>query len=537
MTDIIDESPSKNIEKTEVKEPTADEILDYLLDEAITMARETFYTFVKLMSPEILPEDFIDGRHIEVICNELQAVEASVANPKLPPKRLQIFLPPGSMKSRLGNLFCAWCLGKHPNWCFLAIASDQDFAMDNYGRPIKDLIDTARYQAIFPDTILKKDVQAAGRWDTTQKGRFVAKGVGQGIAGRRAHISIVDDAVTEQTTGNDLKKINGWYIKGLRTRLLPRGAEIIINTRWYVNDLSGHMEKVDAKSERPWKIIRIPALLTQEGRDILWRKGDKEERYAVGTSFWPEFWPTETLLEKKATTPPSEWNALYMQNPIAETGSIVRRDDFKIWKEPKPPNCKYVIVSWDTAFSSKETADYSAYTVWGVFKHEVTLFDGETKAVQSCMILLDCDRGRWDFAELCNKAQELDQQYQPDFMVIEDKASGQSLIPELRKRGVPVMPYMPERDKIYRLQACTPYFQAGRIWVPEDRNYVEELIDEVVAFPKGPNDDRVDTVSQAILWMRDTINIDNDGYSNYYEDEDEFRPKKKQNTYWGSLFG
>ena len=119
------------------------------------------------MAPEILPEDFVDGRHIQLICNELQDVVDSVANPDRKPRRLQLFMPPGSMKSKLSsNLFPAWCLGRHPNWCFLAIGNSSDFAIDNLGRPTKDLIDSEQYKAIFPDTQLKKDVQAAGRWDT-----------------------------------------------------------------------------------------------------------------------------------------------------------------------------------------------------------------------------------------------------------------------------------------------------------------------------------------------------------------------------------
>lgn len=127
-----------------------DSLYDDLLNQAITQSREDFHTFVKIMAPEILPEAFTDGRHIEIICTKFQEVEESVANPKKKPKRVQVFLSPGSMKSRLGNLFCAWCIGRHPNWCFIAIASDEALAIDNYGRPIKDLIDSPRYQRYLP---------------------------------------------------------------------------------------------------------------------------------------------------------------------------------------------------------------------------------------------------------------------------------------------------------------------------------------------------------------------------------------------------
>jgi predicted phage terminase large subunit-like protein len=511
------------------------------LDVLIERARDDFYTFVTLMAPVVLPDEFITGRHIELICHELQEVEESVTDKSKPPKRLQLFLPPGSMKSKLAsNLFPAWCFGRNPNWCFLAIGSDFDFAVDNFGRPTKDLIDSEQYKAIFPKTMLKKDVQSAGRWDTTRKGRFVARGAGQNIAGRRAHISIVDDAITEQTTDVDRKKINNWYRKGLRTRLLPRGAEIIINTRWHIEDLSGFMLNIDGeegvnhKTERPWRTVSIPALL-DENASVYLRNGldDVDPRFEVGTSFWPEFWPTDLLKEKRDGMEPSEWLALYMQTPIATEGGIVKRSHFRMWEYPDPPKCKHILVSMDTAFSTKESADYSAYTVWGVFTNEMDTFDGDT-VYQDSLILLSAGRGRWDFAELCNKAQDINGKYSPDFFIIEDRASGQSLIQELRKRSLPIMAYNPERDKHYRLQATTPYFQAGRIFIPEGREWTEEVISEVISFPKAPHDDYVDTISQAILWMRDSFMIDNDGYSNCGE-EDEYQSYKKRKTYWSSM--
>lgn len=517
------------------------------LDRLITKARTDFYTFVRLMAPLVLPEDFIDGRHIKLIAEKLQEVEESVKDTTKDPKRLQLFLPPGSMKSKIAsNLFPAWCFGRNPNWCFLAIGSDFDFSVDNFGRPTKDLLDSEQYQAIFPDTILKKDVKSAGRWDTTRKGRFVARGAGQNIAGRRAHISICDDVITEQTTDADRQKINRWYRKGLRTRLLPRGAEIIINTRWFIEDLSGFMLKIDGeygkdkKSKRPWEVISLPALLTPEASDFL-RQGlpEEDERFLPGTSFWPEFWPTALLQEKRDTMEPSEWLALYMQTPIAEEGGIVKRTYFQIWEDNEPPQCKYIVASMDTAYSAKESADYSAYSVWGIFTDYAETFDGDTLP-QECMILLSCEKGRWDFAELCRKAEEVNRKYYPDFFIIEAKASGQSLIPEMRKRGLPIVEYMPDKDKTSRLQATTPYFQSKRIYVPKDKQWAEELVAEVVSYnprPGGGNtaahDDYTDTVSQAVLWMRDQFMIDNEGYANNngFEDHD-FRYTGERRTYW-----
>lgn len=509
---------------------------DKILDQLIEKSRVNFYAFVKLMANVVLPDTFIDGVHIELICKELQDVADSVADKNRDPIRLQIMLPPGSMKSKIAsNLFPAWCLGKHPNWCFLALGSDFEFAVDNFGRPTKDIIDSPQYKAIFPLTFLKKDVQSAGRWDTTKKGRFVARGAGQNIAGRRAHIAIVDDALTEQTTDSDRIKINNWYRKGLRTRLLPRGAEIIINTRWFVEDLSGFMINVDKKTRRPWKEIKIPAILTLEASTML-RKfvANDDPRFKEGTSFWPEFWPTNVLLEKKETMPINEWSALYMQEPITEEGALIKRSEFKIWEDKDPPKCRYVIVSMDTALSQKEVANYSAYTVWGIFTNSVITFDN-SKMEQDCMILLAAGKDRWDFAGLCNKAKDLDTKYAPEFFIVEDTSAGILLIPEMQKRGLPILPYKPDRDKTFRLQACTPYFQAGRIWVPKGKTWAEDVISEVTTFQprlRNQQDDYTDTVSQAVIWMRDNHKIDNDGYTN---DWDEEVRKQRPRTYWSSV--
>ena len=99
------------------------------------------------------------------------------------------------------------------------------------------------------------------------------------------------------------------------------------------------------------------------------------------------------------------------------------------------------------------------------------------------------------------------------------------------------MPYMPVKDKTYRLQTCTPYFQAGRIWVPDRASWADDLVHEVIMFPKAPNDDYTDTVSQAIIWMRDNLKIDNDGYRNTdWEDEDQFKGYNQGKSYWSSMF-
>lgn len=509
-------------------------LLVELLEETLyEKAREDFYTFIKLMAPEVLPDGFINGRHIEVICKELQDIESGVN------KRLMVFLPPGSMKSVLcSKLFPAWCFGRNPTWNILSIGHSTQFAEDNFGRPTKDIINSDVYKKIFPATTVKSDVKAAGRWDTDQGGKYYCTGAGSKIAGRRAHLAILDDVIDEQSAESDLlrDKINGWYGPGLRTRLLPQGRELIINTRWHDEDISGYLLKGTRKIKKAtqWRVVSIPAIVDEESGKLLNMK--------QGTSYWPEFWPLERLLELKSDPSMSsaKWNALYMQDPVPASGNLIKLEWCKLWtqeeatkygiKNDRPPPISYVIVSLDTAFSEKESADYSAYTVWGVFNKPYTLSSG--KEIQlPCLILLDSEKGRWSFPDLCRKVQTLYNFHKPDGVIIEKKASGQSLIQEMRRRGLPVLEYTPDTDKLNRVHACTSFFESGRIWFP-DTQWAFELISDLTKFPSISKRDLVDTVSQAILWMRDAWRIDSMDDQDRQEDN-QYAQKKK--SYWGAL--
>ena len=184
-----------------------------------------------------------------------------------------------------------------------------------------------------------------------------------------------------------------------------------------------------------------------------------------------------------------------MQNPTAEEGAIIKREWWNVWDHSAPPVCSYIIQSYDTAFTKTERSDYSAITTWGIF----TPVDGEGDAI----ILLDAEKGRWDFPELKQKAMELCEAYDPDMILIEQKASGTPLTQELRRMGVPVTPFTPSKgaDKFARMNACAPVFESGMVWRP-DANFAEEVVEECASFPHGDHDDLADSMTQAILRFR-----------------------------------
>ncbi len=539
------------------------QLRELLVSKLVEKARSHFYSYVELMAPEILPEGFVAGRHIKIIADDLQSIEESIVSvfkqqrdlgivsKKIKPKRSQYFLPPGGMKSKLISiLFVCWFMGRHPDWPVLQLGHSTKFCIDNFGRQVLEVLFSDKHKAIFPNSAcrVKRTARSAQSFQLEGGGKYYTTGAGSKIAGRRAALLISDDVISEQEAYSDSTrtKINEWYIPGARSRLLPYGAEIIVNTRWHLEDLSGFLENKDRNSKNPWNIIRFPAILDKNSAKML---GLKE-----GESFWPELWPIENFLEAKRTMAPSKFNAMYQQNPIPDEGSIVKEEYWRQWPEDEEaPWCEAVVVSIDTAFSEKQRADYSCFTVWGIFFRKETGRNGFEYTAAN-LFLLGSEKGRWSFPTLLEKILgkyeenslgkiELSemgvlQKWNPDYFLIENKASGISLIQELRLKQLPVIEFNPGRDdKETRMHACVPTFISGRVWYPAERLWAKDVVSEVCQFPHGPSKDIPDTVSMAILWLRQGLVLPSEGEIGY-EDQMEDNPneyathKRKTKSYW-----
>ena len=484
-----------------------------------------FLTFIKRVAPTLVT-DWKMGRHIEVIADKLQQVREGKI------KRLMVFLPPRSSKSVIcSKLFPAWYIGKNPTHEIMSISHSDQLASD-FGRSVRDIVSMHDYQAMFPNVTLRADVRAAGKWKTNLNGSYYAAGVRSQIAGRGAHIAILDDAMSEEDaiSATGRKYIKEWWPSGLRTRLMPNGAIIIINTRYHYDDLCGWLlkqeEKMDIKPKDRWHVISIPAWLDEESAELL---GLPE-----GTSYFPE-WKTDEILrldeqEIRATNGSKYWESLYMQNPSPDEGGLIKKDWIKWWPHKDPPICDFIIQTYDTAFSTKTTADYSVIQTWGIFRWpEANPLTGK-EDFASNLILLGQERGRYEYPELRQLAQTCYKKYKPDICVIEKKASGQSLIQDMRRGGLPVLEYTPDKDKISRVYAATPMLEAGRVWLPEGKRWVEELFDEAVSFPYAPHDDQVDCMTMAIHYVKESWRILHPADPNWEDDVNLRRIKKV--AYW-----
>jgi predicted phage terminase large subunit-like protein len=480
-------------------------------------ARDDFYTYVQIAAPLILPEGFRDGRHIRAICKALQdAYEGKTQ------RRVMIFLPPRSSKSTLSVLFQSWIIGRHPMWTMMGISYARDLATD-WSRQIRNLVGTPEYQKIFPGVDLAPDAKAANRWNTSKGGRYFAGAITAGIAGRGAHVAVIDDPLSEQDAISKVSKqfVRNWYPGGLRTRLHPAfNMVIIISTRWALDDLPGWLLEEAEKSSKAeqWVVVNFPAIIYEKG---------------VEESYWPEWKPLKDLqaLRDDPTMPRGTWAALYQQNPVPEDGGLIKEEYFQWWKQDEPlPECTAFILSVDGAFSTKETADFSVVQVWGIF--EKTQVDSRGREhIVPCALLLANRKGRWDYPEFLKEVRKLNEKYQPDQLLIEKKASGEVLIPDLVRQGLPVIPFVPGKgqDKLSRVHAILRYLVGKCVWLPEGEAFAEELLNECLQFPYGRHDDQLDAMTLGLLYLRDATDIiipDDIG------DPPERMPKRK--TYWNS---
>ena len=452
--------------------------------------QNSFLSFVQTMWSA-----FIEGDHHGTMADMFDRVAKGDL------KRLIINMPPRHTKSEFASHYLpAWFLGNYPDKKVIQTAHTAELAV-GFGRKVRNLVNSPDYKKIFPEVSLQADSKAAGRWNTNKGGEYFAIGVGGAVTGKGADLLIIDDPHSEQEGASAdpavFNRTFEWYTSGPRQRLQPQGSIVVVMTRWHQSDLTGQV--LDSSMRRAgsdqWEVIELPAILPS------------------GRPLWGEYWTLQELEALKAELPISKWSAQYQQNPTAEEGALVKREWWKIWEHESPPDCEFVIQSWDTAFLKTQRADYSACTTWGVFYREDKDDDGK---IAPNLILLDAYKERLEFPELKRRAMEKYKAYSPDACIVEAKAAGQPLIFELRALGIPVSEYTPSRgnDKISRVNAVSDLFASGVVWCPNTR-WAEEVIEEFAGFPNMAHDDLVDSTTQALLRFRQG------GFVPLYSDEED----------------
>ena len=227
---------------------------------------------------------------------------------------------------------------------------------------------------------------------------------------------------------------------------------------------------------------------------------------------------------------------IYAEIINPEEGGIVRRSMFRLWAADRAlPKFEFVLQSYDVATSDKTKNDPTACTVWGVFK---------PLDRPMCVMLIDCWSEYLQYPDLRPKViedytsvyGEEDEGKRVDLVLVEDKSAGISLIQDLQRANVFVRAYNPGRaDKLQRLNIVSNIIAAERVYVPESskrkgeiRDWVEPFMSQICSFPESTHDDYVDSMTQALRYLRDANFLDIDPAPHYDEDDyaDDTRPRR-----------
>jgi len=411
--------------------------------------------------------DYDPAEHLQTIADKLEAVERGEV------KRLMIFSHPRSGKSELASIrFPAWYLGRHRQDQVIGCSYAEGLAYSN-SFAVRETITDPRYQRLWDIGLA---TSGAIRWQIEGKDNnrasYIAAGVGGGITGEGANLLIIDDPVKNKEEADSVVSRDrawNWYRTVARTRLQPDAAIVLIMTRWHKDDLAGRILKLAAENPQAdqWEVLHLRAI-------------------EDGQALWPARYPVSDLENIRSTIGSRDFAALYQGDPVQAEGNIIKREWWKYYNVRD--EYTRLVQSWDTAFKSGQGNDYSVCSLWG---ESDSHFD-----------LIDVWRGRVEFPELERAVVSAYDRDKPSAVLIEDAASGQSLIQSLKKRTkLPIKPVKVDRDKTARVNAVTPLIEAGRVRLPARARWLHDFIAEVSAFPNGEHDDQVDTMTQALTYM------------------------------------
>lgn len=274
-------------------------------------ARKNLLNFTEYTTP-----NWHAGKIHKVICEQLDRVVRKEID------RLMLLCPPQHGKSTAASKrFPAYLLGLDPTLDVISASATAQLA-EEFGRDVRNCIQSHEYRHLFPGTTLAEDSQAKGRWNTNKSGGYYAVGMGGALMGRGGNLGIIDDPfATWDDAQSELSREKAWewYIGTFYNRMRPTAPIILIQHRMHEYDLAGRLIERQANGGDKWEIVELPANLDDPP--------------------WPERYNRESLERIKVNSDPRKWAALYLQNPTPEEGTFFKREWFELFDPKKLGHC------------------------------------------------------------------------------------------------------------------------------------------------------------------------------------------------------
>lgn len=421
--------------------------------------------------------DYLHNWHIDLIAQKLKEVEEKKIN------RLIINIPPRNLKSICVNVaWTAWLMGHNPSMKVMSASYSQALS-NKHSLDCRLILNSPWYKKIFPSTEITKGESQKSKFVTTKRGFRFATSTGGTATGEGGDILIVDDPQNPSKINSKRYRESTieWFEQTFISRLNDKknGAIVLIMQRLHSEDLCGHLLENRANQ---WHLLKLPAIAEEK---IMLNNIIIEP----GSALHPEREDITTLNKLKCELGEYYFSAQYLQAPIPANGSMIKQSWLKYYSKNDKIEFSQIIQSWDTAIKAKEEHDYSVGITIGIAYNNY--------------YILDVYRIKVEFPELMASVQSFAQKWKPNLILVEDKASGQSLIQTFKRDGKipPIVPIKPQFDKITRFAKHTVLFETGRIFICREASWRLCLEQELLSFPKSKNDDQVDCISQALNYL------------------------------------
>lgn len=428
-------------------------------------------------------------RHQQYITDKLQLI---INGEK---KFYIVEIPPQHGKSvSITETFPAYYLMKYPDRLAM-VASYSEELYKKFGRKNREKF--RHFSSDLFNLEISRETSSVSEWGIENHlGQLYSTSILGGATGRGADLLIIDDPIKNRAEAESKTIRNKIYAEWQSTfysRLSANASVIVIMTRWHEDDLAGRLLK---EMSLPWEEIRFPAIA--EANDLLGRKEGEPLAPEIGKD---EAWAART----KRVSGSRDWSSLYQQSPTPAGGNVFKRSWVKYYVPDlktkvklglgsevaiMPDKFDKQLQSWDCTFKDTKTSDYVSGQVWAKKGIDYYLLDrhNERMGIVNTMKAIEVMSVKWPKALA---------------KLIEDKANGSAVIEMLQKKLSGIVPVNPEGGKEVRAQAIAPLWEAGNVYVPHPlwKPWIDDMINELIAFPNAENDDDVDSMSQALIKM------------------------------------
>ena len=419
---------------------------------------------------------FINNWHLEAIAEALTEIYKGNI------KRLLINMPPRYLKSVCVSVaFPAWILGKDPTKRIIVASYSEKLSL-KHSTDCRLIVNNNWFKNIFPECILSKTQNEKYKFSTTKNGYRFATSVGGTLTGEGGDILIIDDPHNpQQVLSNKYReKTLNWYDNTFSSRLNDKknGAIIVVMQRLHENDLSGHLLKKGG-----WLHLNLPVIFEE---DYILKIGNFSKKVKKGELLFEKREGLDEIKRIRQDMGSYVFNCQYQQKPLTENNGTFSKNWFRYYKDNI--NFEAIYLSFDTAIKAGINNDPTVCSVWGLYKNNY--------------YIIDIYRDWLEYPDLKRKALQFAIKWKPKAILIEDKASGQSLIQDLKKdANYNIIAIKVIKDKITRFASITPIFEAGRVFLKDSSEWLFDFEQEILSFPNSEHDDQVDSISQFLNWF------------------------------------